>query len=233
MKPRRIVSLVALVGIALCVTGARDFNGSSQYANVAAAPVSAEPATVAIWMRPAATNASIFALSVNASATSKMGVGVTATGGAPFAQCADTSGGTVGTAAGPGGQLVVDQWAHVVGTFPSSTERIVWLNGNPVATNTTSVTVSGLDRVLIGARVTSSAVGAYFNGDLAEAAVWNVVLTSSEIASLAAGAKPYRVRPSALVMYVPLIGASPENNWKGVGATLTNAPTTGSHPRVY
>ena len=83
-------------------------------------------------------------------------------------------------------------------------------------------------------RVAASAAGLFWPGRIAEFAVWNVTLGDDEIASLAAGAKPIRVRPGSLQVYVPLPGeASPEVNFIGTAATLTNAPTAVAHPRVY
>lgn len=66
-----------------------------------------------------------------------------------------------------------------------------------------------------------------------QAAVWNVALTDEEMASLAAGCSPLRVRPSALVFYAPL---SPGVFDYRAGVTITNNNTStvsADHPRIY
>lgn len=72
----------------------------------------------------------------------------------------------------------------------------------------------------------------YWDGRIAEAAIWNVVLTDAEFAALATGINAYRVRPSALVGYWPVFGlASPEPDLSGFknNLTLSNAPTQANH----
>lgn len=92
------------------------------------------------------------------------------------------------------------------------------------------------DRTGIGANVDSSVSG-YMSGVIAEAAIWNVVLTAAEIAILAKGYSPLLVRPQSLVGYWPLIGrCSPEIDLVGgYGMTLTSGdsgPVVAAHPRV-
>lgn len=74
----------------------------------------------------------------------------------------------------------------------------------------------------------------YFNGSLAEMAVWNVSLTAAEMAALSAGYSADQIRPGSLVAYWPLIGRlSPEIElWSGYNGTLTNAPAQDAHPRI-
>lgn len=74
------------------------------------------------------------------------------------------------------------------------------------------------------------------DGNLAEFAAWNVILTSAEFASLGAGYSPLFVRPQSLVSYVPIIGRnSPEldrvdaTTW-AINGTLTVAPHA---PMIY
>jgi len=43
---------------------------------------------------------------------------------------------------------------------------------------------------------------------MAEAAIWNAVLTTDEIVALSKGAKPNTVRPESLMFYSPLVRGS-------------------------
>jgi hypothetical protein len=73
---------------------------------------------------------------------------------------------------------------------------------------------------------------AYFDGKVAEAAIWSAALTDAEVASLGKGVSPRLIRPQSLVFYAPLI-----RNLVDVrgGRTLTNnnTATVATHPRVY
>ncbi len=72
--------------------------------------------------------------------------------------------------------------------------------------------------------------GAFTNGAIAEAATWTAALTPAEVASLAAGFSPEKIRPGALVSYLPLIGDTLDrkgNTWTDTGTSTT------THPRVY
>jgi hypothetical protein len=86
---------------------------------------------------------------------------------------------------------------------------------------------------LLGARI-SATPGLFLNGQIAEAAVWNVALSAAEIASLSKGFSPLLIRPASLVAYWPLIGRhDPEIDPVGrFDMTLTANPTTAAHPRV-
>jgi hypothetical protein len=92
--------------------------------------------------------------------------------------------------------------------------------------------------MVVGARVIGS-VSHYFNGRVAEAAVWNVELSDANFAELAAGVSPLLVRPDGLVFYAPLIhgkSASGGDDYDIVGGvTLTDnaTVTVADHPPVF
>lgn len=218
-----------LGAVAMACTGARQFNGTSQYLN---APVGASlPITLSAWVYLDSTSSAAAAGSVGSAVNTRCHFGISS-GGVPTATSATTSG-TSGNAIGPTA-LSTGTWYCLTATFASTTQRKIYVDGVPQATNTTSITVSTLDRTTIGMRVAASAAGLFWPGRIAEFGVWNVALGDDEIASLASGSKPIRVRPGSLQIYVPLPGeASPEINFIGTAATLTNAPTAVAHPRVY
>lgn len=69
-------------------------------------------------------------------------------------------------------------------------------------------------------------------GDLADISAWNVALTGAEIASLAKGFSPRRIRPQSLVFYAPLL-RNLQDLRQGLALTAVNSPTVANHPRVY
>lgn len=74
----------------------------------------------------------------------------------------------------------------------------------------------------------------FFDGEMAEVALWNAALTAGEFASLGKGFSPLTIRPQLLVFYVPIIGRySPEVNLIGPSGTLTGTTTTAHPPMIY
>ena len=96
-------------------------------------------------------------------------------------------------------------WHHVMGVFKSSTSRIVYLDGVDKVENTDlqDVHVEDLTRILIGTH--KQAGGAYFEGNIAEVAIWQAELTDANAVSLAAGANPSFINPDNLSKYWRLL----------------------------
>lgn len=126
------------------------------------------------------------------------------------------------------------EWAHAMGVETSTTSRSVRLNGGTAGTNTTSVTPSGFSaKTSIGADADDSD---YFDGRVAEVAVWDVALSDDEQTALSKGLCPLLIRPQSLVAYWPLFGndASELDRWKNrYDLTLTNTPTKAVHTRMF
>lgn len=74
----------------------------------------------------------------------------------------------------------------------------------------------------------------WWNGGLAELALWNAALTDDEAVSYHKGLSPLLIRPSLRRAYWPLMGRySPEIDVVGgANATLVSTPTAGDHPPV-
>lgn len=126
----------------------------------------------------------------------------------------------------------LNAWNAAMAVFTSSSSRSIYLNGGNSATNSNTATgTPTFDRVSIAALLRATAA-LYFDGRVAETAFWSVALNTDEMASLAKGFKPHRIRPQSLVFYAPLI-----RNLQDVkaGRTITNnnTATVGNHPRVY
>lgn len=229
---RAMMASALLVGVVLAATGARMFDGSSSYAN-SAITWSGSVGSISAWVKLNSTNSACAVASIGSAANTRHHIGFSS-GGIPTATTVNSSGGTTASALGSANPCSSNVWVHLTGVFASSTSRKIYLDGVPVATNTSAVTVASFDRITAAMRVNGSAVGLFCPGSIAELGVWNVALTDAEVASLGAGARPIRVRPASLKFYSPLAGeASPEVNFIGTAATLTNAPTAVAHPRVY
>lgn len=128
----------------------------------------------------------------------------------------------------------VGVWHHACGVWASSTSRSVYIDGGSKGSNTDSILLSGFSRTNISTRWVSNARGAFFDGCIAEPAIWDVALTDDEVASLARGFSPDQIRPQSLVSYWPIIGRhSPEIDvFGGFNLTVSGA-TQAEHPRVF
>jgi hypothetical protein len=213
---------------------AYDFNGSTQYLNTASAPVTVAPLTFACWFYPDTDTQAQAVMSITDNTetnSNRFGMFIQgATAGDPlqiFAQSPSATGAITSTAG-----FTASTWNHACGVFESTTSRTVYLDGANSATNNTSVTPSGVDRIRIAGRFNNGIAGAYFDGLIAEVGIWNAALTAAEVASLAKGMTCDKVRPQSLVFYAPLVRNL--QDVRGARAiTNNNTATVANHPRVY
>jgi len=203
---------------------ARVFNGTNTGLSVTTAIVAAYPFSWGCWFKGAQQAASL--MSLNASATLRHDLSV-ASGGFLRNQQA-TSGNNATSAVA----YTAGVWNHGIAICASNTDRRVYLNGGNRANNTNNLAFAAIDNLWVGAQRVNAD---WWNGSIAEAAIWNAALTDAEVAKLAAGISPLSMRPDKLVAYWPLYGGfSPEVPYKGTAAlVLTNAPTRGDHVRIF
>ncbi len=120
-------------------------------------------------------------------------------------------------------------WQNACGVWGGIADRRAFLNGGNKGTNTTSLTVTAgdLKRTAVGL---SRELGNYAGmiGQIAHPAIWNVALTDDEVAMLGAGISPLRVRPEALVMYLPFLGRDGPEIDISAGRTLAVTGATAS-----
>lgn len=125
-------------------------------------------------------------------------------------------------------------WMHAAATFTGSTSRSAYINGSSKGTNTQAVSFSGSPTLIrIGSLAYNAPTGiqAPFNGLIAESAIWDTNLTDTEIASLAAGFTPDKIRPQSLQFYAPLVRNIVDVRGNRSIAN-NNGATVAQHPRV-
>lgn len=135
----------------------------------------------------------------------------------------------------------LNQWYVVSFVYQNNLNMKVWLGTNGVSTlcgtdntvGTTGTMVSSGGNIVFGAANAGRSGSLATTGKIAEVGVWNVRLSDGEAQSLATVC-PSAVRPTALVGYWPLTGASgasiePDLSGNGQNATLTGTATA-NHP---
>lgn len=218
---------------------ARDFDGTADYLEATSAPATALPVTLVCWMRTDQTTTSSVALCVGTNGGNGRVQVVYQGAVANDPVAAQSISSDASGVEGVSGVTPGTAWFHAAAVFTSTTSRRAFVNGVGGTTNTTSNDpgASGWNRTLVGARRNSTSIGAYYDGAIAEAAIYNVALSESEIEQLANGYSPLMVRPQSLAFYAPLFGragaSGNEEDWAG-SATLTqsSSPALADHPRI-
>lgn len=90
---------------------------------------------------------------------------------------------------------------HIAAVVHADDDLRLFINGVEEAAGGFSGGASGGDLLRIGANFSSAAL---FIGDVGEVGVWNAALSNDEVASLAAGERPIRLRPQKCTFYFPL-----------------------------
>jgi hypothetical protein len=144
----------------------------------------------------------------------------------------NSTGTTNGIAVSTAG-YTANTWFHACGVYTSTTSRAAFCNGTSKGTNTTNVALNTLTAAVLGSSesTTNTFLGGFL-GDLADAAVWNVDLTDAQVALLATGVSPIRVRPDALIGYWRVLGG--ETNitdwWQQGDLAVTGSVPDAQHP---
>lgn len=207
---------------------AYQFNGTNQRLSCASAPVTAIPLTLACWFYQTTVAAGGLVSLHDAQGSSNNFI-LMIDGTSLFAYAQNSGGPVAGISATSSPQN--STWHHGCAVFTSSTSRTVYLDGGNEATNTTSRTPLGINRLSVGALWFGS-FSNFLNGIVGEVGVWNVALTKPEIASLAKGITCNKVRPQNLSFYAPLI-RNLQDRREGLTITNNNGATVANQPRVY
>lgn len=132
-------------------------------------------------------------------------------------------------------------WHHIAATFVSPTERSIWIDGGSKVINTDEqdVNFTLLDRIYVGTHKVIG--GAYFDGQVAEIAIWKEELTDAQILSLASGNVANNIESEHLKGYWKLVNnyldSTGLTNTLSVGAgtpffNSTSNPPIFNYPRL-
>lgn len=193
--------------------GARIFNGSSDYINCGGASGSLDIAgdfTLSAWIyMPVSTTGDIMGKWDSALCY----LLYVDTGTVPTIVIRTAS----GFKSSNSGAVSTGAWHHVAGirtTVPgvSITLKVCLDGAYPLGDSYGASDNNNTgDIFAIGAQQLTSTPAGFFNGLIADAAVWNTNLLAGEVAALASGLRPYNIRQPNLVGYWPLDGVnSPE-----------------------
>lgn len=206
----------------------------TNYLKYSAALVTAVPFTISAWTKMIAVGSDgiIFDLHATGSASARNTFKLYARGSSSDFRVEAGNGSTNDSAGGPG-TISAGNWYHTAGVFTNATTRRCYVDGVVGgAGSSTNLVPSGINEARIGVEG-GSAPGKGLNGYVADVAVWDIALSATEIARLAAGANPMTIRPDALVAYWPLMRASAQSepNMAGKGSyRMANNGTVGTHP---
>ncbi len=212
---------------------AYSFNGSTQYFSTLTGDLFADlPITMACWFITSNITTNQGLLNICDNATGGQGIRLNAQGAVAGDPIRILAVGSATAAVDTTTGFSANTWTHACGVFSSSTSRTVYINGGSSATNTTSSTATGENRLFQAVTRAASAFSNYFSGSLAEVGVWNAALTADEVLSLARGMSPSLIRPQSLTIYAPLVRELIDRK---SGLTITNngTATVSNHTRIY
>ena len=211
---------------------ARNFPGAAtdflSAGNPTALAITGTALTLAAWIRPTtfpAAHAAVLAKRVNLDASCQYYLRINAASTARVqigdGAAADTLDGVTA--------LTANVWSHIAGvkSGTGAGSLALYLNGAMNASMTSARSIAAQSHP-VSFGIESDLTTKPFPGRIAELAVWSVGLSAAEIAALAAGVAPTRVRPASLAGYWPFWGvAVPEPDLSGNG---NNGSQTGSVP---
>lgn len=133
------------------------------------------------------------------------------------------------------GNFATNTWLGIAATWDGTNLRS-YINGvaDGVSANSTIPTAADTQVTLGGGSdYDNSPSNLFTNGQVAELAIWDVVLSVDEIASLSKGFRAPLIRPNNLVFYTPVVRGKQELI---AGRTMTlgaGSETVTDHPRVF
>lgn len=211
---------------------ARNFDSSNpdfiDHGNPAVLDLTGNQVTLSLWVRAVALvgEAKVFAKWADSGTRFSYLLSVQVSGIPLFAVNTGSVTLTAGTT-----DLLDGQWHHLAGTYDGSNIRI-YVDG--VEENSAAKTgnmPSNTAPVRIGAGSGGAGTENPYDGDLGHAALWDVALSASEVASLSVGISPRRLRPG--LFYDPLNGQSPEADVIGGNTgTVNGAPAVIPEPPI-
>lgn len=205
---------------------ARGFNGSNQYMDVAGAPVTAVPLSMAFWFYATSTANDMIPLSLFYDTDNYILIQLNTSGGAASTVQAYTEAGGSSAHGDTTANWVANTWQHGAGVWAASNSRAGYLNGGNKGTNTTDLTPTAPNHVYIG---NYDGANVWYTGYLAEIIIEGAAWSDAEVAALALGLDPFAIRPASVAAWWPLIRGS-QDRAGGYHLTEYNSPTVQAHP---
>jgi len=233
MKSRRsfLKAVVpAIAGFPAIVKGATTYTSTGYSYFQGTVPVTAAPFTMACWFNVTDITAGHCLMSLGDFNTNNYHY-MAANGDVASdpLKCTTKAGGADNTAT-TAGSYSASTWQHACAVFASATSRTIYLNGGNSGTNTGSASPTGIDYIAIGRiRVSNNWFNTWTGGSFAECAIWNAALNTDEVAALAKGFSPSKIRPQNLVFYVP--GIREIIDVRGGLALTHSGNSVAAHPR--
>jgi hypothetical protein len=124
-------------------------------------------------------------------------------------------------------------WNHLAltGNFTTSSSGNAYINGTTDGATVGGSLAPSNGVIEIAGGIASSSN--YFDGKIADVAMWNVQLSTAEIAALSQGARPYQIRRPSVIFWLPMDGLqSPEPDLSGnaFNGTLIGSPSFAPGP---
>jgi hypothetical protein len=203
------------------------FNGSTQYLLANNSIISGYPFTIAAWAKP--TNLSGFkAAASQGNSTSNDYVFLAFLNSNGYCGLSLSSGDAASTTSS---STTTGTDTHLAGVYTSSSVQS-FINGSAGSIANHSLSFPSFNRISIGVVMRGGGQTGYGALAASEIGFWNVALTASEIASLAAGFTPDQIRPQSLQFYTPLVNNLIDVRG-GLAITNNNGASVANHPRVY
>ena len=107
-----------------------------------------------------------------------------------------------------GSSITASQWYHICGVFTSTTSRQIYVDGVAGTENTATSEPDAADfsHLSVGASKASGSNSNFLYGKVAEVAIWNVALSTTEIDKLKNGSCALFVKEENLKGYWPIQG---------------------------
>lgn len=194
-------------------------------------PVAAVPLTLAAWFRSDSITVTQLILTIGTAGTLNHRFSLTAQGAVAGDPVGAVTATTSPVSAVSSTGYAAGTWHHGCAVFASATSRAAYIDGGSKGTEATSRTPAGMDTTLIGS---APSIASFFDGQIAEAGIWDAALSDDEVAILGRAVSPLLVRPASLVAYWPILGRySPEIDIVGgFNLSLVASPATADHPRI-
>ncbi len=213
---------------------ARNFDSSNpdylEIGDVASLDITGDAITLAAWVKLASTSAErkIIAKWSDSGGAFSYLLSVDGSGNNKVLMAIATPGQTisVGTTS-----MSVGTWHLIVGTYDGTTMR-VYLDGVEDDTSPDTGSINSTTapvRIGVGSGATSEGP---MDGDIGHCSIWDIDLTAGEVASLAVGISPLKLRRGSLVYYAPINGQSPEADIIGGNTGTVNGTTVVEEPPI-